>query len=1165
MIFFKWIIVLTLIILAPIYSYSQNKNDSVNYYYQKRDFKKGIRYGENIKKNLESTDKINTSEYVLLLNSLGIMCLENNDDKSAESYLQKEVVALINLFGENNRALRNSYFNLANVYYRLGDFKQSEDYYLKAIENVKLNLGINHPDYTKFLIQLAGLYAENKELQKAEISYQEILKNREENLGKQNIDYQKALLSTALFYDNKGDSEKATDFFLQSYSLQKQNLKKETFSDFIFILDLIGKRYINQQNYTQAEKFYFESLEFKKKTIGTDNQDYVRSLLDLGMLFDNQTDYLKSRMYYEEALKILEKNKKNNAKQYSFILEALAQGYWYSGNFNKSLELYLQSEELKKIILGINNEDYLSLLDKIASNYVELSDYEKAEFYYEKALTLKKQFLGENSKDYILTLIEVSNFYLSLNIKIKALENLTKASNLLTIRKLDKFDILNYSLFRAWESYYLSTNNYLKAKEYSLQKIGYIANNPILGVNRPSYARDLSDLALIYEYLGDYQNSEKFYLQAYELRKNSIGQNPRNDVCLLHCLALMYERLNDNKQADYYYTKSFNLFKDKLTEDNPIFDDLLYHAASFYEKSKSTEKTKYCLVKSFGNYQNLINNQILFQSIFEFNFFRNGNIWKRFFPISFLERNANVYPEINIGCYENELLVKNLSLRNQQRISKSIQKSGDTVLRNKYEQFLNNKRQLGKLNELPLDKRPTDYEQLTTETEGLEKELVRSSSAFAEAKNALSINWKQVQEKLQPNELAIDLVAFNYYNKKWTDSIVYSAFVVGKSFKVPKYIPLFEQKQLEFLIMRNSKDHDTIQAGKLNKQYSYKAVSDLFLKPLAKELENVTTIYLAPSGLGNQIDFSALPVSGMQTLGEKYKVHILGSTAEIVNYKVAHFDKKANLELLLYGGIDYNKSEATSIVANDTLGNKSDREFTALATRSGISKWNYLAGTRKEVEQVKINSQQNGFTSTIINGSEATEESIKQLDGRIAPYVLHLATHGFFFPDPKKELPESKPRILEENNNNISRSTHYKISEDPMMRSGLLFAGANKYWGKPTENITTDDGILTASEISNLDLSACLLVVLSACETGLGEINGSEGVFGLQRAFKMAGVKNIIMSLWKVPDAQTAELFDVFYSECFAGKTIHEAFQTAQAKMRAEYSPYYWAGFVLLE
>ena len=141
----------------------------------------------------------------------------------------------------------------------------------------------------------------------------------------------------------------------------------------------------------------------------------------------------------------------------------------------------------------------------------------------------------------------------------------------------------------------------------------------------------------------------------------------------------------------------------------------------------------------------------------------------------------------------------------------------------------------------------------------------------------------------------------------------------------------------------------------------------------------------------------------------------------------------------------------------------------------------------------------------------------------------------------------------------------YKRANDPMMRSGLLFAGANKFWGKPNDNQNKEDGILTASEISNLDLSACELVVLSACETGLGKVQGSEGVFGLQRAFKMAGVKNIIMSLWKVPDAQTAELFDIFYEECFKGKSIHKAFQTAQSTMKEKYSPYFWAGFVLLE
>ena len=457
---------------------------------------------------------------------------------------------------------------------------------------------------------------------------------------------------------------------------------------------------------------------------------------------------------------------------------------------------------------------------------------------------------------------------------------------------------------------------------------------------------------------------------------------------------------------------------------------------------------------------------------------------------------------------------------------------------------------------MPEDERPKNLWLLKTDTETLEKELTRLSSNFAEAKNALAVNWKQIQEKLQPNEIAIDLVAFNYYNKKWTDSIVYSAFVVGKGFKAPKYIALFEQKQLEFLLTRNKNQTDN---NKIDNQYADKAISDLFLKPLQNELNGITSIYLSPSGLGHQINFAALPVSETQTLGDKFKVHILGSTTELVNYKVASLYKKTNLELLLYGNIDYDKSDAKNKIITDTLATN-NIEFVSITTRStNTVKLKYLAGSKIEINKINTLAQQNNFKSTIIEDKNATEESIKALDGSTKPFVLHLATHGFFFPDPKIEIPQNL--TIEES----PKKNFYKLADDPMMRSGLLFAGANNFWGKPNENISTDDGILTASEISNLDLSACQLVVMSACETGLGDINGSEGVFGLQRAFKMAGVKNIIMSLWKIDDEKTVEFFDIFYANCFSGKTIYEAFQVAQTKMKAKYSTYYWAGFVLLE
>jgi len=191
-------------------------------------------------------------------------------------------------------------------------------------------------------------------------------------------------------------------------------------------------------------------------------------------------------------------------------------------------------------------------------------------------------------------------------------------------------------------------------------------------------------------------------------------------------------------------------------------------------------------------------------------------------------------------------------------------------------------------------------------------------------------------------------------------------------------------------------------------------------------------------------------------------------------------------------------------------------------------------------------------------GHEATEESFKNIgtNNSASPRILHIATHGYFFNDPKL------------NSGSLSNSeTVFKISDHPMLRSGLILAGGNLAWqGKQTLE-GREDGILTAYEISQMNLSNTELVVLSACETGLGDIQGNEGVYGLQRAFKIAGAKYLIMSLWQVPDKQTSLLMTTFYKKWLEDKmTIPDAFHAAQKQLRdGGLEPYYWAGFVLVE
>jgi CHAT domain-containing protein len=225
--------------------------------------------------------------------------------------------------------------------------------------------------------------------------------------------------------------------------------------------------------------------------------------------------------------------------------------------------------------------------------------------------------------------------------------------------------------------------------------------------------------------------------------------------------------------------------------------------------------------------------------------------------------------------------------------------------------------------------------------------------------------------------------------------------------------------------------------------------------------------------------------------------------------------------------------------------------------------WKYLSGSASEALEIKGILQTAKIEVQLDTGYFATEESIKLIGYQTSdsPRILHIATHGYFFPDPKSEV----------NNGLTSNSMSapmFKISELPMIRSGLVLAGAQEVWTSGIAPKNREDGILTAYEISQMNLSNTELVVLSACETGLGDIEGNEGVYGLQRAFKIAGAKYLIMSLWKVSDQSTKELMTDFYHHWLNnGMTIPEAFRVAQQNMKLKYPeiPYYWAGFVLLD
>lgn len=1044
-------------------------------------------------------------------------------------------------------------------------------------------------EYPITLKNLALQYQNQEKYIKAETLFLKVLERNKVNLQKKPLNYAASCINLAVLYQIQKKFTEAEPLYLNALDLIERNTDNNFLND-SNILGNLGVLYQFLHKYKEAEKFHLKSIELKKKYFEIKPLNLAYSLKNLGLLYEEEGKYLAAESYFLESIKIEKKILGDKSIKYGESLKYLAEFYYFNTKYKESETLFLESLSIIQSVSGINDNRCASISNKLATIYEDIGKFNNAESYYLKALDIYKKNFGENNSKYAKNLNDLSLLYLNQGKYSKAEQLILKSLEIIQLisgkKNREYINSLNNLalIYQTQSKYYEAEHiylNYIENESLNNQNIDYanFLNNlgilynhqgryfdsetqllkalkirkELLGENNIGYALFLNNLASLYIDEKKYFEAEFNISKSIEIYKNILGGNNSNYGKLLGNLGKLYKIQQKYSEAELLFLNSTNILKDNLGELHPDYiSSLLYLSELFRIEGKNPKSSLY-----FEKFLKLNYNRIL-EDIYiltekELVNFQQDKYKILYSPWSFVTDFPYQFSEITINSFDSELLIKELSLHNQVRFQKAIQKSDNPLIKAKFEKFISNKRQLNKLREISIDKRTSDFLMITNETVQLEKELKKESTTFSDFKKSISITFDQIKNKLKNNEVSIDIVSYNYIKTKATDSIVYSAFVVGKDYKFPKFLPLFEEKQLAFLLGRNKTQRDST---RIDKQYLDKAISDLFIKPLEKELKDISNVYLSASGLGHQIDFAALPINDNQTFGSKYKLHILSSPAEIMDYKVSGLDKKTKLELLLYGGIDYDKTNSVGKVGTDiTENNEITKE---LQTRSGISEFGYLVGSKKEVLSIQGKGTQNGFKTTLFDDRDATEESIKQLDGRTTPYVLHLATHGFFFPDPIQETPTDNTLLG-------GKSKFFKASDDPMMRSGLLFSGANKNWGKSLENQTLEDGILTASEISNLDLSACQLVVLSACETGLGEVKGSEGVFGLQRAFKMAGVKNIIMSLWKVPDVQTAELFDIFYTECFAGKTIHEAFQTAQAKMKVKYSPYYWAGFVLLE
>ena len=872
--------------------------------------------------------------------------------------------------------------------------------------------------------------------------------------------------------------------------------------------ELSGRR-----EFAQALETMAGAERLALETFGEETAVFGNVCFQYGAICHQQGDHREAEKWLLQVKGIREKTVGREHLDYAAVLHQLGRVYYHMGNnYEKAEQCYLLSKTIREKKLGREHLEYAASLNSLGTLYLRMGNYDLAEACYLETLTVGEKALGRENITYGGTLNNLAIVYTSKGNYEKA--EIFYKENIRIIEQTKGTENTYYAGgIMNLASVYLYMRDFEKAEPLFLEAKSRFEGFPDYTAI-PSYMSLMEFLGMLYFETRQYDLSEIYHLKAKELRGGILGKEHLSYEMSLAKLSVLYWKTGDYDRAAQHFAEAAEMRRSLLS-------DASRHLS---------EKEVYAYVQNF---------EIELDKDF-----------------SFARTAAHAVPSFAGSCYDNTLFHKGFLLNISHHFRN--RNATDQELAEKLSRLKSIRNLLSAQYARPPSERDSSRigeweEQANT----IEKELARTIAGYGEIVRRL--NWQDVQAALYPGEAALEFIRFNYSTPEPTDSVLYAALLLKPGMGHPLFIALFEEGALEALLPPPHKNRSEY----VNQLYQDETLARLIWAPIEPHLQGVRKVFYSPSGLLHRLNLGALPVDKQgSAFAGRYDLVALGSTRSLAPAPVDSTSAGSQvvaIDAFIFGGIHYEMDSAEIVPsAPDDLASRG-LSFTHTDSSLRGGTWKFLKHSEKEAASVTAILQEAGIPATAFQGYAATEEIFKQM-GRHAPSprILHVSTHGYFFPDPvltgsKQPAAGSEPA--------------FKLSEHPMIRSGLILAGANHAWqtGRPLGN--REDGVLTAYEISQMNLRNTELVVLSACETGLGDIRGNEGVYGLQRAFRIAGAKNLIMSLWQVPDFQSRELMTAFYRQWLLNKLpIRWALLAAQQEMRDKgYEPYYWAGWVLVE
>ncbi|MBL4658353.1 MAG: CHAT domain-containing protein, partial [Flavobacteriales bacterium] len=931
-----------------------------------------------------------------------------------------------------------------------------------------------YPEEYAALMNLIGIaYAEIEENGKA-ITYYELALNRI-GTAKSDTCFEYALYAynLGMAYEGLGQYETADPYILYALPILANNYGAHSY-EYTMMYYQYAIMYVDMGRYPGAEAMFNGLIYYFEQTSGMESEDYQNSLANLGRVYEGMGRYEEAEQLMLGVLEYYLEIGMDKASEISVGMNNLAQVYWKTARLADAEKMYKESLDIMnkaKLALPL---DSATLLNNLALVYKTASRFPEAENAYRAAIAIYKRLDMKQHPDYTNPVNNLGELYRVMGRSEEAINSFIEVINLR--EQLYGSDHPNYAnAVNNLGLVYFGLGYYPESEQMLL--ISKAIYKEKLGTGHESYANVLNNLAILYKAAGMPKESEEHYRECLEISKESIGANHPKYALYLNGASLLYGQLGKYEQSIQMLEEAISITKSAYGDKNYDYIDMVYNIAEIYREAGMKVLAKSSYVQAMEGYINLIHEYFPFlneedQTAFYHTVVYRFDTYNSFVIEDLVEKTGDVDPAMLDKMFNLQLQIKSMLLNEVASVREKAMNSANKELPKLFVKWQKNKEALIDAYAMSDDQlvlQEVDISVLERSASQLERQL--NSGLYQSAINSPEdqIKWQDLAKELGDDEALVEMIRVDYYDKRWTDSVFYVALIVKKGSTTPELVVITEGVALETT-------HYTHYRKSIWNQLEDKSSYSLYWGPLKEKLVGINKVWLTPDGCYHKLNLYTLknPNTNDYLINE-VSIILQTNSKDFIKERKQKDNTNQNIEIFAYPNYYLTQLEEAE------SGNVEMRSL----ERYGYNHLPDLPGTKTEAENISASFKSKGWNVGLNLWTKASEEVLKSI---ASPNVLHIATHGYFLVNEVDYQEILEHRALR------------GADKNPLFRSGLILAGAGATYEDVTKQ-SNEDGIFSAYEAMQMDLSNTELVVLSACETGLGELHNGQGVYGLQRAF----------------------------------------------------------------